>query len=431
MRSLKLNDIAVSLGVRIYCNGCGAWYDPKTESSKVRQNKCSHPPNKQRYKSTIVLPSNGAKRKRKSLVFNTRDLQEVILLGLEFKKNVKIRSIEKVVKKANSKPQLLLDCFAMFLDFKNDIGVEEHLKKNISRSAISEFKNHILKWKKASDSIGDNFCQLKVDNVSSKNVATLIKFLSTFSNSSQKKAFGFYNQFYRFLNENGYNVVSPFKGIQVSDGLINEPRAVTQEEFNKILQQFNTGSNEDKVRDRSVYFDWLAEALNLAALTGRRREEFMLAKFSDIHLVNGKLCGGYIKMIDSKYSRQNKHKIGATVRYTKSPIYSELCEFILQMGYEKYKDTDRFIVAGDETKQRNTLADNLTNAFAFYRNKLGISEKVQLKGLRKHYITRMRNEFGDNANFFTGHSDGRIDKKHYYDDRELFKNVKDFKLWQV
>ena len=41
----------------------------------------------------------------------------------------------------------------------------------------------------------------------------------------------------------------------------------------------------------------------------------------------------------------------------------------------------------------------------------------------------MRNEFGDNANFFTGHSDGRIDKKHYYDDSEIFEKIKVFKLW--
>lgn len=53
-----------------------------------------------------------------------------------------------------------------------------------------------------------------------------------------------------------------------------------------------------------------------------------------------------------------------------------------------------------------------------------------LKGLRKKYITRMRNEFGDNANFFTGHKESRIDKKHYYDDRELFEKVKNFVLWK-
>jgi hypothetical protein len=155
----------------------------------------------------------------------------------------------------------------------------------------------------------------------------------------------------------------------------------------------------------------------------------MMAKFSDIILINGELIGGYIKMLDSKFTRQNKHKIGFKVKYTKAPIYPELYEFLLKQGYEEHKDTGRFIVAGDETKQRNTLANNLTNAFAYYRNELEMDKRIQLKGLRKHYITRMRNEFGDNANFFTGHSSGRIDKKYYYDDSEIFKKVKDFKLW--
>ena len=58
-----------------------------------------------------------------------------------------------------------------------------------------------------------------------------------------------------------------------------------------------------------------------------------------------------------------------------------------------------------------------------------MNERIQLKGLRKHFITRMRNEYGDNANFFTDHASSRIDKIHYYDDREIFEKVKSFQLW--
>ena len=100
------------------------------------------------------------------------------------------------------------------------------------------------------------------------------------------------------------------------------------------------------------------------------------------------------------------------------------------MGFEEFKDSDRYIVAGENKSQRDTLANNLTNAFSFYREKVNISPLVQLKGLRKKYITRMRNEFGDNANFFTGHKESRIDKKHYYDDSEIFEKVKSFVLWK-
>lgn len=99
-------------------------------------------------------------------------------------------------------------------------------------------------------------------------------------------------------------------------------------------------------------------------------------------------------------------------------------------GYEEYKNSDRYIVAGDELKQRNTLANDFTNSFAFYRNKSGLTEDVELKRTRKKYVTRMRNEFGDNANFFTGHKSSRVDKKHYYDDSEIFEKVKEFTLWK-
>lgn len=429
MRSLVLNDIAVSLGIRIYCNSCGTFYDPRVEHLKTRKNKCSHPPQNQRYKATIVEPANGGKRKRRSIIFETRNLSDVILKGLEFKNYVKTKAIEQSKKQKPAKPKLLIDCLAMYLDFKSDVGVADHLKRGLRKSSLTEMKGHIIKWQKASESIGDNFCKLQVDRISAKNLAALIKFLSNYSNSTQKKAFGFFNQFYRYLNENDYNIVSPFNGIQISDALEHEPRAVTQNEFNKIVGEIRNGTRADKVRGRSIYFDWLVEALTFSALTGRRREEFMMAKFSDIHLINGELLGGYIKMLDSKYTRQNKHKIGFKAKYTKAPIYPELYDFLMQMGYDKYKNTDRFIVAGDETKQRNTLANNLTNAFAYYRNQLNMDKRIQLKGLRKHFITRMRNEYGDNANFFTGHASSRIDKIHYYDDREIFEKVKSFQLW--
>ena len=105
-------------------------------------------------------------------------------------------------------------------------------------------------------------------------------------------------------------------------------------------------------------------------------------------------------------------------------------EFLLSQGYNEHKYSERYIVAGDEVKQRNTLADNLTDSFGFYRDKVGLDDEVKLKGLRKKYITRMRNEFGDNANFFTGHKSSRIDMKHYYDDSEIFEKVKEFRLWK-
>ena len=211
--------------------------------------------------------------------------------------------------------------------------------------------------------------------------------------------------------------------------VVNEPRAVTHSEFDQVITAMKKGTKGDKRKGRTLYFDWLVDAMHLSALTGRRREEFMMAKFSDIHLIDGELLGGYIKMINSKYSKQNKYKIGFKNKYSKAPIFPGLKNLLLEMGYENYKETDRYIVAGDETKQRNTLANNLTNAYAYYRNQLGMNKLIQLKGLRKTYISKMRLEFGDNATCFTGHSTGRIDLIHYFDDKKLFEQVKEFKLW--
>jgi len=430
MRSLRLNEIAYKIGIRVYCNNCKTLFDPRNQIGILQKTDCKHPASKQRYKSIICVNSVGSRKKRKTFCYDTRNLTEVIELGFQFKHYVKTPIKSKIQLEENVKPILLIDCLSLFLDFKRNIGVKEYQIKTLSQNSFNAFENHIKKWKNATEIIGEDFFQIRVDKVSDDNISETIKHLSSWSTSVQKKAFGFYNQFYLFLIENGYNIVSPFKGIEVNDSIEKEARALTFDEFKLMKDAMALGSINDKIKGKTRFFNWLLDTMDFAALTGRRREEFMTAKFSDITLnPEGKLLGGYIKMIDSKFSKQNSHRVASQNRYTKAPIFPELYDFLMKIGYEKYKSSDRYIIAGEDLKQRNTLADNLTNAFGYYRDKIGMNSLVQLNGLRKKYITRMRNEFGNNANFFTGHKDSRIDKKHYYDDSEIFKKVVKFKLW--
>lgn len=428
MRSLQLNEVAYKLGIRVYCNKCKSHLTLKDLKPGAQNKECSHPTNGQRFKAIVCARSAG-KKKRRTCCFKTRNLSEAIELTFKFKMHVKAITKESD-KQEVVKPILLFDCLAWFLDFKRNVGVKEHLIKPIQRNTFNAFENHIAKWKEATEIAREDFFSLRVDNISDKNVSKTIDHLKKKSTSVQRKAFGFYNQFYSFLIENGYNITSPFKGIEVAEVTDRDSRALTLNEFNTIKLAMSQGNSNDKEKGKIKYFDWLADALTFNALTGRRREEFMNAKFSDIVLIDDQLLGGYIRMIDFKYSRQNSHKVGFKDRYTKAPIYPELREFLMKMGYEKYKGTDRYIIGGSEIKQRNTMANNLTNGFAFYRQKAGFKQDVQLNGLRKKYITRMRNEFGDNANFFSGHKSSRIDMKHYYDDKELFEKIIEFKLWK-
>ena len=217
MRSLKLNDIAIKLGIRVYCNDCGAWFDPRTEHLKIRKRPCNHPPDRQRYKSTIIEPVNGSKRKRKSIIFDTRNLQEVVLLGVEYKNHVKTKAKEASKNKKPPKPKLLIESLAMFLEFKNGVGVRKHLQKHLSTSSLSSFKRQIIYWKEATDKMGEKFSGLIVNKISDDNIDSFIDYMKKYSPSVQRKTYGFFNEFYRYLNSNGYNIKSPFEGITVSN----------------------------------------------------------------------------------------------------------------------------------------------------------------------------------------------------------------------
>jgi hypothetical protein len=131
MRSLTLNDLAHKLGIRVHCNKCKSTFDPRDP----RENNylgCTHPTDKQCYKSVINLPRMDGMRQRKTFSFQTRNLSEVIEQGYEFKKHCKSIVVEpKQIK--NVKPILLGDCFLMYLDFKNNVGVKPQFVKNLSR----------------------------------------------------------------------------------------------------------------------------------------------------------------------------------------------------------------------------------------------------------------------------------------------------------
>lgn len=88
------------------------------------------------------------------------------------------------------------------------------------------------------------------------------------------------------------------------------------------------------------------------------------------------------------------HRIGSTDRVK-----------ALNKAYFKLEDTLMFILDKIKGKKRlfNEHKDLIVNQIEQVKDTLGINNAC--------------------------HSSGRVDKKHYYDDRELFEKVKSFQLW--
>lgn len=67
------------------------------------------------------------------------------------------------------------------------------------------------------------------------------------------------------------------------------------------------------------------------------------------------------------------------------------------IGYDNYKNTDRYLIGAEEKSSRSTLIDFVSKAFTHFWKLTGIEKNVQLKHLRKTYLTTLVEQFGDKA----------------------------------
>jgi len=93
-----------------------------------------------------------------------------------------------------------------------------------------------------------------------------------------------------------------------------------------------------------------------------------------------------------------------------------------RLGYDKYKNTERYIIAGDSDRKRDTLKEDMSKAFTHYYMLLGNEKELSFKNLRKTYITLVNNFTNGKGEVITGHSGQEIIMKNYQD-QTVFNNV--------
>lgn len=120
----------------------------------------------------------------------------------------------------------------------------------------------------------------------------------------------------------------------------------------------------------------------------------VLPKWSDI-ILTSKGEFDTIKTIDYKIDRANnnlKGNGGAFYKYF--PITKELAKLLNEMGFEKYRSSDKYILAPEESMKRSSIARFLSGAFTHYYRQLGTKREITFNKLRKAYITSAMEQFG-------------------------------------
>ena len=107
-------------------------------------------------------------------------------------------------------------------------------------------------------------------------------------------------------------------------------------------------------------------------------------------------------------------------------------ELLLELGYEKYKGTDKYILAPElETDRKDVMPVTLSRAFSHYYDQLNTGKHLKYKSLRKTYITNLSIYMSGNAKAITGHSDDAVIERHYLDKIVIAKAAQGYEVWAV
>lgn len=404
----------------IYCRKC------KTNVSEVCKEtgkplKSCQFGEKHNFKIYAWVP--GSKNERKTKSLQTRNINEAIKETIQFTDKVKNEARNLTNEGSMEKTFLLNDCVKRYLSWLRGDNVPAHERRERSPEYVAEVERalHCLK-----DSIG-NIWMEELNNEAVGKVYAYLLEEKQFANATFNKYVTMYVSFVGWAKEElGINVRNWFERIKRKETHYN-PETIAKEEFEKLLQIINEKNGvkeymEGKKRIRNYYRDWLPSAFSLALHTGFRREELINLRFKNIE-------EKYIKVENYKVNNiQNRSDDGKKWKY--APMTKELKELLITLGYEKHKDTERFLLANDiQAKRKRAMSDILSRGFSHFYSQLKTGKELHFGCLRKTHLSRLSAHLGNNAKVLSGHTNDETLHTHYVDPKVIAEAAKNFEIF--
>lgn len=437
-------------GLTVYCYRCNTNVSDICKETGKKLNAC---PFGDRHAFKVYVHVPNKKNERKTKVLATRNVDEAIKQAIEFAKEVKQGTSVDYVKKDEQKesvqistgklklkdnkiaPALLISALQKDIERINNIGVLKHRVKIRSKDHIKDVERAYKVMQQALMQEGYDLRTLRLDEVTDEMVGVIYSYLEEekgFGTRTRNKYLSHYTSFIKRHNQ-AYNlqIQNLFETIEKSE-VPPDPEMVTREEFEQLLRSIKPENGIKEYRNgvkptRNLYHEILLPGIKLAAYTGRRREEIITMKYSDIKFL--KDGNGYIQCEDYKVNRIRK-LTGSKRKYNYIPLIGQLFDLIKELGYEQYKNTDNYILAPTIKNKRNrTLSDILTRGFSHYYQQLGTGKNKTFKNLRKSYVTSLYDKMGDSAMLITGHSSINTLKKFYLVIKALSKSANEFEMF--
>ena len=421
-------------GLYVFCKKCKQTIDSKVCGKTGKSLRSCKNTDQHCFRAVISVPNTGG-RKRKTRVLNTKDVKEAVRQKYEFERELletDYQLTENHIERGQVKPLFLIECMSMYVGYLNNVGVEEHKRKVRTRAYLKEVEHIFKRFLLCLKEMRIDHTIYRVEQLNDRIVGHYHNHLLNklnYKNKTYNKHIAQMRQFINWLiDKRGYQINNPFRDV-VRRPVANNKITINREEFECLLKQIKPQcgyivlpSGERK----NLYRNWMGFAFRLALETGLRREEFLNIKYSDIK-EDDKGNLKYIQVENYKVNRLLNRENEAK-QYKSVPITNGLKQLLSELNYNKRKGQKVFLIAPDEISSRKTLMLVVSKAFSHYWKQTGIKKDIQLKHLRKTYLTALVNHFGEKATVISNHSGINVLKKHYIDQRQLLDANNNFKV---
>lgn len=424
-------------GLTVLCHQCKRTVSDICKATIKPIQKCPYG-DKHVFKAIVYV--SGVINERKTLTLETRDLNEAIKLAIEFETDVKSKkknagtSTNKKESREAKIPHLLLHAIARYVGWLSGEGVPAHLKRERSTEYIRDVERAFTVFVACLNKSGYEMSSLGVTEINDEMVGYLYECLlneKKFSNRTFNKYFGAYTSFLKwYMEEYDRPMRNSFERVQ-RKRVHHNPEIIEKVEYEALLAKItpeNGIKNYEKGKKpiRNIYRPWLADGIRMGLETGRRREEIINLKFSDI-VDNGEVA--YIKAENYKVNRIQNLTSPEEKKFIFIPITVSLRQILDKLGYEEKHNSNDFILAPEIKENRvKIMSDTLSRGFSHYYDQIG-SKKLTFKSLRKSYITGLSLYMGSNAKAITQHSGDEVLREHYIDKQVLAKAASGFEVF--
>ena len=437
-------------GLFVYCSKCKSHFswthkkikneqanlvniEPNCKDSGKQLSKCKFQ-SKHYYKSRLHMP--GDNKRIVSKTFDVSKYNDAIVLAIEFENHIKNSHHEYDIKESKNTRHYLFDTEIKYLDFLDNVNVPAHQKVKRSEKHLKEIQKTLQLFNESLNKFKINKKLITIEKISDKHVGHFHDYLlndKNYSNKTYNNKMGLLRSFIKWaIDEFEIKMKNPFEKAKNRSVVLNKD-TITKKEFSDLLSIISpekgwaaSGKTQEKMR--SWYRPYLKDALELALHTGGRREEVVNIKWDMIKTIDGELA--YIVVKNLKVERKLGEGFNDNVAPKIIPITKSLKKLLYRIGYEKNKSMSTYLIQPNRKGvSSKSIMENLSRGFNHYYKQLNTGKNLQLKSLRKTYLTYLNSVLSGDTKSLSSHSTDDVLIKHYIDEKVINKAIKEVEIF--